>query len=917
MTSNNHRKVLLIGWDAADWEHINPLLDAGELPTLESLINEGVMGNLATLQPVLSPMLWNSVATGKYAFKHGVHGFIEPDPVNGGARPCSSYSRKVKALWNIFTQQGLRSNVVGWWASHPAEPINGTVVTNAFNGVKFDAEKGWQFSKGTIHPADKAEFLAQFKVFPNELSHEHIFPFIPNADRIDQEKDARLDSFVKVLAETATIHAVATVVMETEPWDFMAVYYNAIDHFCHGFMQYHPPRMPNTSEEDFEIYKDVINGAYRFHDMMLERLLDLAGPETTVVLCSDHGFESGNLRPLAVPREPAGPATWHRDHGIVVMRGPGLKRDERIYSASLIDIAPTILAMYGLPIGEDMDGRPLVEAFQEPIEVRKIPSWDDVPGEAGLHTSETALDKEEADELMQQFAALGYIDNPGDDKEKQAREAAIEEKYNLARNYLWASDAESALPLFEEIVRMQPWESRFIAQLGDCYMQCGYARQAGRLLESAFDIARCGNPSILITWANAKLALGEKTAGLQGLRRAEQLKFRVPGVYVRLGEIYLRLRRWEDAERVFDKAVTLDPENAAGLQGLSSVYCHQGRNQETVDAALAAVSLVHRLPRAHFNLGIAMARSGHTERAITAFETVLRFEPRNHNAHRWLAAIYRSRRDDPVRFAEHRLKSMQLVQAAAKRRSSLVDRRETLFDLPEMPSEAERQEILLRERPDPQNPKARSGKTFVLVSGLPRSGTSLMMQMLEAGGMDVLTDGEKSADEDNPRGYFEWEPLKQIAKRPKILDDDELSGSAIKAVSALIRQMPPKHDYKVLFMVRPIDEVVASQSLMVERRGTQGAALDSVELARGLTAHRDDTLKWLQRAPHVDCLVVDYPALIAEPGTIIPQIVEFLGEDRLPRHHKMQAAVDPSLYRQRGEEELSPDPAPAESSPVT
>ncbi len=93
------RKVLLIGWDAADWEHITPLLEEGLMPTLDAFINRGVMGNLATLQPILSPMLWNSVATGKFADKHGIHGFIEPDLVNGVARPYSSTSRKCKAFW--------------------------------------------------------------------------------------------------------------------------------------------------------------------------------------------------------------------------------------------------------------------------------------------------------------------------------------------------------------------------------------------------------------------------------------------------------------------------------------------------------------------------------------------------------------------------------------------------------------------------------------------------------------------------------------------------------------------------------------------------------------------------------------------------------------------------------------------------
>src|SRR5438046_2328896 len=85
--ASTKQKVLLIGWDAADWEHITPLLEEGLMPTLDTLINRGVMGNLATLQPILSPMLWNSVATGKFADKHGIHGFIEPDPINAERGP--------------------------------------------------------------------------------------------------------------------------------------------------------------------------------------------------------------------------------------------------------------------------------------------------------------------------------------------------------------------------------------------------------------------------------------------------------------------------------------------------------------------------------------------------------------------------------------------------------------------------------------------------------------------------------------------------------------------------------------------------------------------------------------------------------------------------------------------------------------
>src|SRR5206468_5114182 len=157
-------------------------------------------------------------------------------------------------------------------------------------------------------------------------------------------------------------------------------------------------------------------------------------------------------------------------------------RDERIYGASLIDIAPTVLTLFGLPIGQDMDGRPLLEAFEEIPKVKTIPSWESVEGESGMHTGEQQLDPAQANELMQQFAALGYIEDPGADKEKATESADIESKYNVARTYLWKNSADLALPLLEEVVRRRPWEDRFLTQLAACYFQSGYLAQAERLL---------------------------------------------------------------------------------------------------------------------------------------------------------------------------------------------------------------------------------------------------------------------------------------------------------------------------------------------------------------------------------------------------------------------------------------------------
>jgi hypothetical protein len=235
-----------------------------------------------------------------------------------------------------------------------------------------------------------------------------------------------------------------------------------------------------------------------------------------------------------------------------------------------------------------------------------------------------------------------------------------------------------------------------------------------------------------------------------------------------------------------------------------------------------------------------------------------------------------------------------------RRRSSVDDpKREQLFDLPEIPKRAERLEILLKERPDPKPEEEKSGKTFVLVSGLPRSGTSLMMQLLEAGGLPPMTDKVRAADADNPRGYYEWEAIKQIAKKPELLSDEAVERHAIKCISMLLPAMPAKHQYKVIFMLRPIAEVVASQRAMTCRLGTKSPSLDADQLERGLRAHREEIRRWAQAAPHIDRLEIDYPKLVHEPSAAISRLVEFLGQERLPNEKKMAAVVDPALHRRR------------------
>ena len=140
-----------------------------------------------------------------------------------------------------------------------------------------------------------------------------------------------------------------------------------------------------------------------------------------------------------------------------------------------------------------------------------------------------------------------------------------------------------------------------------------------------------------------------------------------------------------------------------------------------------------------------------------------------------------------------------------------------------------------------------------------------------------MTDRQRVADIDNPRGYYEWEAIKQIGKKPELLDDPAVAGRAIKCISMLLPQLPEQHQYKVIFMTRPIAEVVSSQEAMTARLGTKGANLEREQLERGLRAHRAEMRKWAEAAPHIEWLEIDYPALVRIPKPELAKLVEFLG----------------------------------------
>ena len=187
----------------------------------------------------------------------------------------------------------------------------------------------------------------------------------------------------------------------------------------------------------------------------------------------------------------------------------------------------------------------------------------------------------------------------------------------------------------------------------------------------------------------------------------------------------------------------------------------------------------------------------------------------------------------------------------------------------------------------------RVSEEIIVVSGLPRSGTSLMMQMLAAGGIEPVTDRQREADADNPRGYFEIEAIKQLKQDASWLADAR--GKAVKAVSQLLFDLPPTERYRIIFMERDLDEVLTSQETMLVRMGRTAAPRERMREA--FKTHLGKVAAWLERQPNMTTLRVEYAALVTEPLLESQRISVFLGHQ--VDAATMAEAVDPTLYRNR------------------
>ena len=423
-------KIALIGIDAASWNFLLPWINQGKLPHLQQLMQEGTWGVLRSRHPTRSPAIWTGIVTGKKRAKHGIYDFLQPEANN--LVPAGSHHRRVKALWNILSDQHRSAWVIDWMATYPPEQINGVMVTNLLENQAVPVYN----QPDSIYP------LAVKPVIDRLTQPYRIESFTYPTSRFTDEHYGRLEQ--KYFSELNVVEQVALYGCQ-QSWDLLAIYTHAPDAVLHHFWKFMEPErfhdpVYGLTPENVARFGETAMRHFQRTDEMLGRLLDCLDDQTVVMVVSDHGQEGRTHKPEKDNDYNSG---HHHNDGIIVMRGPGIRQGylltqktvdtpaiefakmihDKIFpidveqalrqlrlldDLDILDITPTILYLLGLPVAEDMDGKVITQALDTTTLARhpihSVPTYED-----GGHSPRSRPSPVMSQEMKERLRSLGYI----------------------------------------------------------------------------------------------------------------------------------------------------------------------------------------------------------------------------------------------------------------------------------------------------------------------------------------------------------------------------------------------------------------------------------------------------------------------------------------------------------------------------
>ncbi len=632
-------RVVVLGFDGMDPEAVRILVDEGRLPHFARLIEEGAFGDLATLEPMLSPRIWTTVATGYEPARHGITDFVVLDRETGREVPIPSVARREPALWNRASDAGRRVAVVAWWATWPAEPVRGVLVSDRFGYHFLHEETGAAAGlHGLAWPPDRLDEVLRFLPDVRGIDPAGLRPFVEIdpatlPERPDFEDPAA--HFLWAWSTAIAVDRLSRHLWKTDRPDLLLAYVEATDTISHLFGHlWRVEGLGGRLAADQRRWGAAVDAVYVLADRMLGRFMDTADARTTIVVLSDHGFRLGQLPddPRKAGHPLAAGARQHRAPGILGLWGARVRRGARPRGARVHDIAPTVLALLGLPAATDMPGRVLDEVVDVDVPPRVPPApW--TPPETLLAEAEGGAATDDA--LIEHLRSLGYVGGgapPGRQRGGERYRPTLRARLLATRDLVRAGRIAEALETLRGLEREAPDVPPVHGALGTVLGMLGRPAEALEQFDRAIELS----PATAVYHYDRAIALLELERYREARAAAERALSLDPGLaearrmLEQLGpprpvspnrQLAARIARraaeaarkgnLDEAENLLDEAAWIDPGLPLVPKYRANIACLRGDRDGMVRHFREALALDPDDPVVRHNLRILGALPGH------------------------------------------------------------------------------------------------------------------------------------------------------------------------------------------------------------------------------------------------------------------------------------------------------------------
>ena len=581
------------------------------MPNWKRLASEGYTARLKSFAPLISPILWTTAATGVSPDVHRVLDFQEVDPKTGRKVPISGLSRAVPAVWNVASAAGRKVGVVGWWATHPAEEVNGFFVTDHASPILFEKMP----LAGVAFPAALEQGVGQVVLRDGRVTAQDLAPYLTvPAGEIEAALSSGagmenpITALGRILAATRVGQRTARELYDRNLPDLLAFYIEGTDEVGHIFAANTPPRLACAREADLARYGRVVATYYGAIDAVLGQWMRRAREDgATLLVHSDHGFKWGEDRPCKLESGNwTTAAFWHRQDGVFAVWGAGVKPSPERGAASLFDVAPTVLALLDLPADRKMPGKPIAAAFADlPVKART----DDLAKIAVRRVPAEVMSSEQASEYTKKLLALGYL-SPSEAKPLAPtggdRPGLTEGAWNNLGVYFRETrkDFPAAKQAFEKSLALSPGYYSPMFNLAVLARAQGDTKTAEEWLFRSLSALRADPETVIVSWSHEYQKEG-KTAAARALL--------------------------ERASRVY-------PDNEGIARDLALLR-YRSKDCRGAAAALSRFEAATKLPRTLNTLALFETCLVHREAVIRLLERSLSLDPNQPEVTRTLSAV--------------------------------------------------------------------------------------------------------------------------------------------------------------------------------------------------------------------------------------------------------------------------------------